>query len=77
MQVVDCGTTEIPEEVFDEYLSDLKEEYTATKYHLLNFNCNSFTQDVSCSPVTRADWWYLMKGSVGTGDRILDRRQDT
>lgn len=41
------GPTQIPPEIFDDYLSDLKERYTAGNYHLLEFNCNSFTQDVS------------------------------
>lgn len=53
IQTIDCGTTEIPQEVFDDYLSDLKERYTAGAYHLLNFNCNSFTQDVSPQRVSR------------------------
>ncbi|KAJ9110652.1 hypothetical protein QFC19_001481 [Naganishia cerealis] len=43
---IDCGVTEIPEEMFDEYLDDLRSSYTASKYHLLDFNCNSFTADV-------------------------------
>lgn len=40
------GTTELPPSIFDEYLSDLRSLYTAEKYHLLRFNCNSFTADV-------------------------------
>jgi hypothetical protein len=44
--VIPCGRTQIPLDVFDDYLSDLKQRYTAGNYHLLEFNCNSFTQDV-------------------------------
>jgi hypothetical protein len=43
---IECGTTEIPEEMFDEYLADLRASYTAAKYHLLDFNCNTFSADV-------------------------------
>lgn len=41
------GTTEISEDIFEEYLTDLKELYTADRYHLLRYNCNNFTADVS------------------------------
>lgn len=44
--MIPCGRTQIPLDVFDDYLSDLKQRYTAGNYHLLEFNCNSFTQDV-------------------------------
>lgn len=46
VRTIECGTTEIPEETFNEYLDDLRSSYTAAKYHLLDFNCNSFTADV-------------------------------
>lgn len=46
LHVIPCGRTQIPLDVFDDYLSDLKQRYTAGNYHLLEFNCNSFTQDV-------------------------------
>ncbi|KAG6889127.1 hypothetical protein C0992_006349 [Termitomyces sp. T32_za158] len=40
------GETAIDEETFGEYLTEMREHYTADKYHLLDFNCNSFTNDV-------------------------------
>ncbi|EPQ54651.1 DUF862-domain-containing protein [Gloeophyllum trabeum ATCC 11539] len=46
LQVVDMGETAIDEATFEEYLSEMREHYTADKYHLLDFNCNSFTNDV-------------------------------
>ncbi|KAH0586619.1 hypothetical protein H2248_007839 [Termitomyces sp. 'cryptogamus'] len=46
LQIVDMGETAIDEETFGEYLAEMKEHYTADKYHLLEFNCNSFTNDV-------------------------------
>ncbi|KIY63395.1 DUF862-domain-containing protein [Cylindrobasidium torrendii FP15055 ss-10] len=47
LQVVDLGETAIDSETFDGYIEDLRQHYTADKYHLLEFNCNSFTNDVS------------------------------
>ncbi|KAI0074056.1 DUF862-domain-containing protein [Panus rudis PR-1116 ss-1] len=46
LHVIDMGETDIDEETFQEYLNEMREHYTADKYHLLDFNCNSFTNDV-------------------------------
>ncbi|KAL7418862.1 hypothetical protein Q5752_006546 [Cryptotrichosporon argae] len=46
MQVIECGTTEIDPDTFQEYLASLHELYTPSKYHLIDFNCNHFTADV-------------------------------
>ncbi len=46
MKVIDCGRTEIDEETFHEYLVSLREMYTPSAYHLMDFNCNHFTADV-------------------------------
>ncbi|EGN98049.1 hypothetical protein SERLA73DRAFT_182913 [Serpula lacrymans var. lacrymans S7.3] len=45
LQIVDMGETALDEETFTEYLTEMREHYTADKYHLLDFNCNSFTND--------------------------------
>ncbi|KAL1950630.1 hypothetical protein VTO73DRAFT_5754 [Trametes versicolor] len=45
LQIVDMGETAIDEETFNEYLEEMRQHYTADKYHLLDFNCNSFTND--------------------------------
>ncbi|KAA1479311.1 DUF862-domain-containing protein [Dentipellis sp. KUC8613] len=45
LQLVDMGETAIDEPTFEEYLSEMRQHYTADKYHLLDFNCNSFTND--------------------------------
>lgn len=37
------GHTQIPTEVYLEYIETLKEIWTASKYHLLDNNCNSVT----------------------------------
>ncbi|KAF8440856.1 PPPDE putative peptidase domain-containing protein [Boletus edulis BED1] len=45
LRIVDMGETAIDEDTFNEYLSAMREQYTADKYHPLEFNCNSFTND--------------------------------
>ncbi|KAF8558342.1 DUF862-domain-containing protein [Imleria badia] len=45
LRIVDIGETDIDEDTFDEYLTAMRDHYTADKYHLLDFNCNSFTND--------------------------------
>ncbi|KAJ7175718.1 DUF862-domain-containing protein [Mycena filopes] len=45
MQIVDLGETAIDQETWHEYLDEMRDHYTADKYHLLDFNCNSFTND--------------------------------
>ncbi|KAI0056556.1 DUF862-domain-containing protein [Artomyces pyxidatus] len=45
LQIVDVGETDIDEQTFNEYLMEMRQHYTADKYHLLDFNCNSFTND--------------------------------
>ncbi|KAF7291723.1 hypothetical protein HMN09_01264000 [Mycena chlorophos] len=45
LQIVDLGETALDEETWEEYLQEMRSHYTADKYHLLDFNCNSFTND--------------------------------
>lgn len=45
------GNTEIPKEVFEDYLKDLGPKYSAEKYHLIDHNCNNFT-DEACEFLT-------------------------
>jgi thiol-disulfide isomerase/thioredoxin len=45
LQVIDMGETALDEQIFEEYLVEMRDHYTADKYHLLDFNCNSFTND--------------------------------
>ncbi|KAG6372894.1 putative thioredoxin family protein [Boletus reticuloceps] len=42
LRIVDMGETAIDEDTFNEYLSAMREQYTADK---VQFNCNSFTND--------------------------------
>ncbi|KAJ5209831.1 hypothetical protein N7449_004210 [Penicillium cf. viridicatum] len=47
MEVVKLGTTELPNDVIEEYLGSLATIYTAESYDLFLHNCNNFTQDLS------------------------------
>ncbi|KAG2183580.1 hypothetical protein INT43_006586 [Umbelopsis isabellina] len=54
IQVIDMGETHLTEEIFIEYLNSISSEFTAAKYHLLDFNCNTFTNDI-CQFLTGAN----------------------
>lgn len=43
---IDMGLTEIPLDIFDEYIDTMRSVWTADKYHLLDNNCNSFSNEV-------------------------------
>ena len=43
---IKMGVTEIPEEVFREYLSSIAGEFCFEKYDLFNHNCNNFSNEV-------------------------------
>lgn len=45
LKVEDIGETDLDEDTFWEYISEIQQEWTGDKYHLLDFNCNSFTND--------------------------------
>ncbi|XP_013886840.1 desumoylating isopeptidase 1 [Austrofundulus limnaeus] len=46
--VVDMGSTEVPEDIFTEYLTSLSEStYSGDKYNVFQHNCNSFSSDVA------------------------------
>ena len=42
-----CRHTQIPKEVRDEYLRDMRKIYTSEAYSLFHNNCNDFTNDFS------------------------------
>ncbi|KAI3645757.1 hypothetical protein MP228_008685 [Amoeboaphelidium protococcarum] len=46
IEVVDMGETHIDADTFTDYLNELRNVWTADKYHLLNNNCNNFTDTV-------------------------------
>ncbi|KAI9465406.1 DUF862-domain-containing protein [Lactarius psammicola] len=49
LQILDLGETALDEQVFEEYLAEMREHYTADKVcpppGCVDFNCNSFTSD--------------------------------
>ncbi|XP_042253557.1 desumoylating isopeptidase 1b [Thunnus albacares] len=46
--VVDLGSTEVPAEIFMDYLTSLAEStYRGDKYNLFEHNCNTFTNEVA------------------------------
>lgn len=46
VKVMDLGTTEIPQELFEEYLKDLRPKYTPESYDLFEKNCNNFSDEI-------------------------------
>lgn len=47
VKIVDLGNTEVPKDVFEDYLQDISPRYTAQTYNLLQHNCNNFSEEVS------------------------------
>lgn len=45
VEVLEYGLTEIPRELFEEHLSGLGSSFNAQTYHILENNCNSFTNE--------------------------------
>ncbi|XP_071108184.1 uncharacterized protein [Haliotis cracherodii] len=46
--IVDLGMTQIPRDMFMDYLSELAaSSFSASKYHLLEHNCNNFSAEVA------------------------------
>lgn len=44
-RIVEMGETAIDEDTFEQYLSEMGQQFTADKYHLLDFNCNTFSNE--------------------------------
>lgn len=47
LQKVELGVTQIPKDIRDEYLRDMRKIYTPQAYSLFHNNCNNFTNDFS------------------------------
>ncbi|KAL0221251.1 hypothetical protein RCL1_001105 [Eukaryota sp. TZLM3-RCL] len=45
VQVLNFGSTEIPLELFNEWLQTARVKFSDTSYHLLELNCNHFTNE--------------------------------
>ncbi|KAI9184440.1 hypothetical protein H9P43_003493 [Blastocladiella emersonii ATCC 22665] len=46
VQRVPMGETEISRELFREFIDEIRPRFTAVHYHLLNHNCNTFSNEV-------------------------------
>lgn len=46
LQEIPMGTTHIPEEVFVEFIAQMRQIWTGDRYHLLDNNCNNFSSEV-------------------------------
>lgn len=44
-RIIEMGETAIDEDTFEQYISEMRHEFTAEKYHLLDFNCNTFSNE--------------------------------
>lgn len=42
---MDLGFTEIPEEIFMEFLKEISPRFTQDTYHVFKHNCNNFTNE--------------------------------
>jgi len=47
VQILELGTTSIPQEVFEEFLQSISSKYTMQTYDILDNNCNNFTNEAS------------------------------
>lgn len=46
-RVIDLGESELPLEVIEEYLEEVRPEWTADRYHLFLNNCNDFSDSLA------------------------------
>jgi len=55
------GVTEIPPEIFSDYLKEIESKYCMATYHLIHNNCNHFTNDICQFLVGQELPSYVMK----------------
>jgi thiol-disulfide isomerase/thioredoxin len=46
IEEIKMGTTQVDYNTFKDFIHQLKSKYTANNYHILNFNCNNFSNEV-------------------------------
>ena len=46
-EIVELGETEVPRELFEEFVDARRDDYSAAKYDLLRHNCNHFTEEAT------------------------------
>lgn len=47
LKVVELGTTQLPKEVFEDYLNEIGPRYTQATYNVLRHNCNNFSEEIA------------------------------
>jgi hypothetical protein len=47
VQVMQLGYTQIPQDIFEEYLQEIQPRYTQETYSLMCHNCNNFSEELS------------------------------
>jgi hypothetical protein len=47
ISIYSLGVTHIPMEVMEDFLNDIKHNYTVQTYSLLSYNCNNFSNEIS------------------------------
>lgn len=47
VQMLDMGETEVPKELFEEFLNEIRPRFTMQTYNLISNNCNNFSNEVT------------------------------
>jgi thiol-disulfide isomerase/thioredoxin len=47
IETIDLGKTSMDRETLDEIMTDLRDRFTPSAYHLLQFNCNTFSNELA------------------------------
>lgn len=47
VEIVDLGNTQIPQDILEDYISELRQVYTPEAYNLFTNNCNNFSNELA------------------------------
>ncbi|CAL8470503.1 g10045 [Coccomyxa elongata] len=47
VEIVDLGNTQIPQDILEEYINELRQVYTPEAYNLFTNNCNNFSNELA------------------------------
>jgi hypothetical protein len=77
LEVIELGTTEVPEALFDEWLRGAASaRFRAEDYNLLHHNCNTFTDEVLAGAIDRSsdqERWSPPAASNGSPPLVAQR----
>ncbi|KAL3679209.1 hypothetical protein R1sor_022165 [Riccia sorocarpa] len=68
LRVIELGYTQIPKEVFEDYLQEISPRYTQATYNVLRHNCNNFSEEVAQFLVGSSIPQYIL----GLPDEVLN-----